>query len=68
MIIKNEINVVLEDGKNLIFFSNKTISDIKNKYSPGSLYMGYDNGLFVNGVISSMTVHSLNSNVKIEIN
>lgn len=65
MEIKNEVNVILEDDKNLTFNSKKTISEIKNKYSPGSLYMGYNNGLFVNGVISSMTCHSLNSNVKI---
>tara|TARA_R110000744_G_scaffold77468_4_gene152906 strand:+ start:2318 stop:2515 length:198 start_codon:yes stop_codon:yes gene_type:complete len=65
MIIKNEINVILEDDKNLTFNSKKTISEIKNKYSIGSLYMGYDNGLFVQGVISSMTCHSLNANVKL---
>jgi hypothetical protein len=68
MEIKNEVNVILEDNKNLIFFSKKTISEIKNKFSPGLLYMGYDNGLFVQGVISSMTCQSLNANVKIENN
>ena len=65
MNINNEVNVILEDNKNLTFNSKKTISEIKNKYSVGSLYMGYDKG-FVQGVISSMTVHSLNANVKIE--
>ena len=64
MIIKNEVAVILEDGKKITFNSEKTISQIKNKYSPGSLYMGYDKG-FVQGIISSMTVHSLNANVKI---
>ena len=62
--IKNEVTVILEDGKKITFNSEKTIAEIKNKYSDGSLYMGYDKG-FVQGVISSMTVHSLNSNVKI---
>jgi hypothetical protein len=65
MIIKNEVNVILEDGKKITFNSEKTISQIKNKYSPGSLYMGYDKGLFFQGVISSMTVNSLNSNLKV---
>ena len=65
MEIKNEVNVILEDNKNLTFNSKKTIAEIKNKYSVGSLYMGYDNGLFVQGVISSMTVKSLNANLKI---
>tara|TARA_R110000823_G_scaffold236519_1_gene362211 strand:+ start:1267 stop:1473 length:207 start_codon:yes stop_codon:yes gene_type:complete len=68
MEINNRVYVILEDNKNLTFKSKKTILEIKNKFSPGSLYMGYDNGLFVNGVISSMTCHSLNSNVKIETN
>ena len=68
MEIKNEVNVILEDFRNITFNSELTISEIKNKYSHGSLYMGYDNGLFVQGVISSMTVHSLNANVKIENN
>ena len=62
--IKNEVTVILEDGKKITFNSAKTIAEIKNKYSPGSLYMGYDKG-FVQGVISSMTVHSLNSNLKV---
>jgi hypothetical protein len=65
MKIKNEVTVILEDGKKITFNSAKTIAQIKNKYSPGSLYMGYDKGLFFQGVISSMTVQSLNSNVKI---
>ena len=65
MKIKNEVKIVLEDRKKITFNSKKTISEIKNKYSPGSLYMGYDKNLFVQGIISSMTVHSLNSNVKI---
>ena len=65
MNIKNEVNVILEDGKKITFNSELTISEIKNKYFSGSLYMGYDNGLFVQGVISSMTVHSLNANLKI---
>tara|TARA_R110000744_G_C18906961_1_gene510026 strand:+ start:42 stop:248 length:207 start_codon:yes stop_codon:yes gene_type:complete len=66
MIIKNEVTVILEDGKKITFNSANTIAEIKNKYSSGSLYMGYDNGLFVQGIICSMTCHSLNSNVKIE--
>lgn len=65
MIIKNEATVILEDGKKITFNSEKTISQIKNKYSPGSLFMGYDKGLFFQGVISSMTVHSLSANVKV---
>ena len=65
MKIKNEVKIVLEDRKKITFNSKKTISEIKNKYSSGSLYMGYNNGLFIQGVISSMTVHSLNANVKI---
>tara|TARA_R110002153_G_scaffold83014_3_gene209004 strand:+ start:485 stop:682 length:198 start_codon:yes stop_codon:yes gene_type:complete len=65
MKIKNEVKIVLEDRKKITFNSKKTISEIKNKYSPGSLYMGYDKNLFVQGIISSMTVHSLNANVKI---
>ena len=44
MKIKNEVKIVLEDRKKITFNSKKTISEIKNKYSPGSLYMGYDNG------------------------
>ena len=65
MKIKNEVKIVLEDRKKITFNSKKTISEIKNKYSIGSLYMGYDKNLFVQGIISSMTVHSLNANVKI---
>ena len=64
MIIKNEVTVILEDGKKITFNSEKTIAEIKNKYFPCSLFIGYDKG-FVQGVISSMTVQSLNSNVKL---
>jgi hypothetical protein len=67
MEIKNEVNVILEDGKNIIFNSKKTIAEIKNKYSVGSLFLG-GNKEFLSGVISSMTCHSLNANVKIKNN
>jgi hypothetical protein len=65
MEIKNEVNVILEDGKNITFNSKNTLSEIKNKYSPGSLFLGGSKE-FLSGVISSMTVKSLNANVKIE--
>tara|TARA_R110000744_G_scaffold206883_1_gene325504 strand:- start:512 stop:706 length:195 start_codon:yes stop_codon:yes gene_type:complete len=64
MKIKNEVNVILENFRNITFNSSKTIAEINIKYSVGSLYMGYDNNP-VQGIISSMTVKSLNSNVKL---
>jgi hypothetical protein len=64
MEIKNEVNVILEDGNNITFETKNTLSEIKNKYSIGSLFLGSES--FVSGVISSMTCHSLNANVKIE--
>jgi hypothetical protein len=68
MEIKNEVNVILEDGKNITFNSKNTLSEIINKYSPGSLFVRghWIEENFVSGVISSMTVKSLNANVKIE--
>jgi hypothetical protein len=66
MKIKNKVNVTLEDGKLFSFVSNDPINVIKRKYSPGSLFI---NGkVFGVNIIDSMTVHSLNSNVKIENN
>ena len=67
MKIKNQVNIILDDFKNITFNSEKTIPEIKNKYSPGSLFMRYDDG-FIQGIIYSMTCHSLNANVKIENN
>jgi hypothetical protein len=66
MKIKNQVNVVLEDGNKFKFVSNDPLNVIKRKYSPGSLFI---NGkVFGVNIISSMTCHSLNSNVKIENN
>ena len=66
MKIENRVNVVLEDGKLFSFVSKDTLKVIKRKYSPGSLFI---NGkVFGVNIISSMTCHSLNSNVKIENN
>jgi hypothetical protein len=63
MKIENKVNVILEDGNNFDFVSNDTINVIKRKYSPGSLFI---NGkVFGVNIISSMTCHSLNANVKL---
>tara|TARA_R110000851_G_scaffold201486_1_gene352701 strand:- start:397 stop:597 length:201 start_codon:yes stop_codon:yes gene_type:complete len=66
MKIENKVNVILEDGNKFEFVSNDPLNVIKRKYSPGSLFIGGET--FLSGVISYMTVHSLNANVKIENN
>jgi hypothetical protein len=66
MKIENRVNLVLKNGKLFSFVSKDTLKVIKRKYSPGSLFISGET--FLSGVISYMTCHSLNANVKIENN
>jgi hypothetical protein len=66
MKIENKVNVILEDGNNFDFVSNDPLNVIKRKYSPVSLFINVK--VFGVNIISSMTVKSLNANVKIENN
>ena len=58
MKINNQVTIVLEDQRKIIFTSEKTILQIQSKYAPGLIFIKGGTE-FITGVISYMTCESL---------
>ena len=58
MQINNQVTIVLQDQRKIIFTTEKTILQIQSKYAPGLIFIKAG-AEFITGVISSMTCESL---------
>ena len=58
MKINNQVTIVLEDQRKIIFTSEKTILEIQSKYAPGLIFIKGGTE-FITGVISYMTCENL---------
>ena len=63
MEIKNKVILSLNNGLKKEFNTTCSLSNIKEKYNIGSLFI--DGNLFSANIIESMTCYSLNSNIHI---